>query len=267
MQGMGDAKTPLLLLCVFVFLNVILNGVFAMGWWGFPPLGIAGIALATGTAWLLGAAVMLALFWRKGLLRATPSEAPRTWSLWAMDCPSHTFGGVVRFNLARFNALGRPRWGAGIGGREHRPSPGSVRLHDLRWFRHGHGRVGWPGGRHGQRSVGASGGGLRAARWAFGFNAVWVAVLLLHPDFFFGLFTEDPEVWHFGLAYLSLAAIATPFQAWDTIFNDAFAGSGRAVSPWWLTCWGMPCESRSLGSCWTFGGQRAFLRPSGFRRL
>jgi len=38
---------PNFLLILSVFLNLILNYIFVFGWWGFPPMGVAGIALAT----------------------------------------------------------------------------------------------------------------------------------------------------------------------------------------------------------------------------
>ncbi|MBL91255.1 MAG: hypothetical protein CMH56_05505 [Myxococcales bacterium] len=241
LRGMGDAKTPLVLLCVFVGFNVLLNGIFAMGWFGFPALGIAGIALATGVAWFMGCFAMLIIFWRRGLFRPSKANPPRAWQLWRIGLPI-TLSGVF-FDLIW---LVLTPWVAQDGAAALAAVSIGHRLEAYGYMTSvGFGMataalvgqaVGMQNATLAHRVAGM------AARWAFGFNVIWIIVLLSFPAFFFGLFTDDVQVWHFGLAYLSLAAIGTPFQAWDIIYNDAFAGSGRTVFPMVIDIVGYACR-------------------------
>lgn len=54
-QGAGDTKTPLLIDIVMNGVNVIGNFVFIFGFWIFPSMGVAGAAMGTLIARLIGA--------------------------------------------------------------------------------------------------------------------------------------------------------------------------------------------------------------------
>jgi putative MATE family efflux protein len=277
-RGTGDAKTPLQLLLFFVVLNVFLNAGFVLGWGPFPQLGVAGIALATGTSWLLGSLAMLYLCWRRGLLRKTPSPVPKSWSFWRIGLPitmSGVFFDLIWLILTPWIAKDGAAALAAVSIGHRLESYGYMTSVGL-----GIATAALVG-----QAVGLQKPDLaykiagKAARAAVGFNALWALVLLIWPAFFFGLFTDDVSVWDFGMAYVALAVVGTPFQALDTIYNDAFAGTGRTVVPMviqvlaysmripiaWLLMqyWGAPGVFAAIGFSAALSG---LLMPMAFRR-
>ena len=192
-RGTGDTKTPLKLLLVFVGLNVVLNGGFALGWGPFPQMGVPGIALATGTSWLLGSMVMLLICWRRGLLTKTDAPAPANWALWQIGLPI-TLSGVF-FDLIW---LVLTPWIAKDGAAALAAVSIGHRLESYGYMT----SVGL--GIAAAALVGQAVGlqkpqlahkiaGL-AARAAVGFNALWALILMIWPLFFYGLFTDDVMV-------------------------------------------------------------------------
>ncbi|NJE01644.1 MATE family efflux transporter [Thermococcus sp. JdF3] len=61
MRAAGDTKTPVKITLLTVLINIILDPLFIFGWLGFPELGVAGAALATVIANVVGAAIGLYL--------------------------------------------------------------------------------------------------------------------------------------------------------------------------------------------------------------
>lgn len=63
MRGVGDVRTPLLIVLGTVLLNFVADPVFILGWGMFPAMGVAGAALATvltqGLASVIGLGVLL----------------------------------------------------------------------------------------------------------------------------------------------------------------------------------------------------------------
>jgi Na+-driven multidrug efflux pump len=50
MRGVGDTRTPLVVMVLSVVVNVALDPFLIFGWWVFPALGVEGAAIATVTA-------------------------------------------------------------------------------------------------------------------------------------------------------------------------------------------------------------------------
>lgn len=68
LNGIGDTKTPMLIMMVANGLNIILDPFLIFGWLGFPALGVLGAAWATMLANALAMiALLLVLFRRKEL--------------------------------------------------------------------------------------------------------------------------------------------------------------------------------------------------------
>ncbi len=63
LRATGDTRTPLAIGLVMNVVNVVLNYVLIFGALGIPALGIRGSALASTTAFTLGAAIGLAIVW------------------------------------------------------------------------------------------------------------------------------------------------------------------------------------------------------------
>lgn len=70
LRGIGDTRTPMLVVAFTNVLNIFLNYVLITGIWFFPEMGIKGAALATSLSRLLGAlALIVILITSKKLLR------------------------------------------------------------------------------------------------------------------------------------------------------------------------------------------------------
>ena len=68
LRGVGDAKTPLVVLIVTSLLDVAFNPLFIRGFGPIPAMGIAGSALATALASTIGLVAMLVLVYRRDLV-------------------------------------------------------------------------------------------------------------------------------------------------------------------------------------------------------
>ena len=68
LRGVGDAKTPLLVMLVTALLDVGLNPLLIRGFGPVPALGIAGSALATAFATAVGLIAMVTLLYRRDLV-------------------------------------------------------------------------------------------------------------------------------------------------------------------------------------------------------
>ena len=65
LRGAGDARTPFLLMALTVVLDVGLNPLLIFGWGPVPSFGVAGSALATLTAQVIGIAALLIFLYRR----------------------------------------------------------------------------------------------------------------------------------------------------------------------------------------------------------
>jgi putative MATE family efflux protein len=61
LMAAGDTKTPMYVNLITNSYNIIMNYFLIFGEFGFPELGVLGAGIATGTSYLVGAAVMLIL--------------------------------------------------------------------------------------------------------------------------------------------------------------------------------------------------------------
>ncbi|GGL70852.1 MATE family efflux transporter [Halocalculus aciditolerans] len=61
LRGYGDTRTPMYVMLLTVFLNVVLDPLLIFGWGGFPELGVEGAALATVVSRVVAATVGLAV--------------------------------------------------------------------------------------------------------------------------------------------------------------------------------------------------------------
>ncbi|QDA32303.1 MATE family efflux transporter [Thermococcus indicus] len=78
MRAAGDTKTPVKITLLTVLINIALDPLFIFGWLGFPELGVAGVALATVIANVVGAAIGLYLLFtdRVGISLSLESLRP-----------------------------------------------------------------------------------------------------------------------------------------------------------------------------------------------
>lgn len=63
-RGIGDTRTPLYVMTVVNGVNMLVSAGLRFGWWPFPAVGVAGIAIGTLTARVTGGLIVMALLIR-----------------------------------------------------------------------------------------------------------------------------------------------------------------------------------------------------------
>jgi MATE family, multidrug efflux pump len=66
--GIGDTRTPFLSVLVVNILHILIAYPLIYGHWGAPQLGVEGAAIAIGISESVGAGIMVAVLYRRGLL-------------------------------------------------------------------------------------------------------------------------------------------------------------------------------------------------------
>ncbi len=76
LHGIGDTRTPMLVILVTNGLNIILDPLLIFGWLGFPALGVLGAAWATTAANALALVILVVILFRRKDLGVTSLIAP-----------------------------------------------------------------------------------------------------------------------------------------------------------------------------------------------
>ncbi len=79
LRGMGDAKTPLYLLIYATIINIVLDPLMILGIGPFPPLGVAGAALATTIAQGISGVIGLFVLFKLNII---PLHIKSNWWDW-----------------------------------------------------------------------------------------------------------------------------------------------------------------------------------------
>jgi putative MATE family efflux protein len=229
-RASGDSRTPFLLLAASVGVTLILDPILIMGLGGAPRLGVMGAAIATvstrGVAFTLGLTIAL----RRGLLRFGRPRAGRIGAITRVGLPTAATG--VLFSLVYVvmtrttTQFGTPALAAlGIG---HRVESWLFMI-----------AVG--AGAATAAVVGQNLGARRPERaeragWlAVGFCTILGAVVcvleLALPEWFAGIFSDDPAVIAEGASYLRIVAISQLFVCAEIVLEGALGGAGDTLPP------------------------------------
>ncbi len=231
-RGLGDTRTPMLVLAFGLALNALADPFFIFGWWIFPKMGIGGAALATVVSELIA---VLGLWWllkrrhylpaKRGLQTIDRSVISRLIAIGAPVAFGGFFFSIIYVILTRIIAqFGMEAIAAiGIG----------HRIEGIAWFA----CVGF--------SVAAStlvGQNVGAGRIKQAARAAWLvssygvlllalvsAVYYLFPDVLMRVFTQDVQVQKIGSEYLRIIALFEIFLALEVIMEGAFSGAGYTL--------------------------------------
>lgn len=108
LQGVGDTRTPMIILVVTNIINIILDPLLIFGLLGFPAWGILGAALATLLARVLGFAAMLAIVLSG---KISPSRL-KVGGLFGLKLQPAFLGRIIQIGLpACMQAMTRPLTG------------------------------------------------------------------------------------------------------------------------------------------------------------
>lgn len=229
-RASGDSRTPFLLLAASVAITLVLDPVLIMGLGGAPRLGVMGAAIATVTTRAVAFALGMVIALRRGLLRLGHPRTERIVAIARVGLPTAATG--VLFSLVYVvmtrttTRFGTPALAAlGIG---HRVES---------WLF----MIGVGAGAATAAIVGQNLGARRPDRAE---RAGWLAVAfctalgavvgileLAVPEWFAGIFSNDPAVIAEGAKYLRIAAISQLFVCAEIVLEGALGGAGDTVPP------------------------------------
>ena len=260
-RGLGDTKTPMAVSIFANLLNAGLDYALIFGAFGLPALGVAGAAIATSIASVVGAALLFALFLRP-TLRARFGTAPSR---------------LDRDTLRRFLRTGLPiggQWCIGtttfaffttliarMGDASMAASQAFVMLLCISYMQ----AVGIStaaqtlvGRYRGRGDEAATRRSLRSALLLGSLLAAVVAVVFLSvPGPLMRIFSDDPAVLALGRPLLAIGALFQLFDAIVTITQGALRGAGDTRWPFvfettfgWIVF--LPL-AYALGVTWGYG--------------
>lgn len=261
-RASGDAKSPMKILGVTLFLNAFLDPLLIFGYGPVPAWGIKGAAAATVFAHVIAAGWVIVLARRKGLVSRSmtviPAWADQTVNLLPEEPPppgiatlSAGFSARLLASTWRMLLIGLPRGLTGF-------SFSLVYLAVARILLvFGEAPIAALGICHRIESiaflscVGFSvaaatmiGQNLGARLPERGEKAAWISlvyasiVLLVYsvitavfaPEII-SLFSRDPEVLAAGASYLRILALLEVFLAFEIVLDGAFSGAGNTLPP------------------------------------
>ncbi len=235
LRGAGDTRTPLAIGIVVNLVNLFLNWALIFGHFGFPALGVRGSAIATASAFALGAVIGLGLLLSKRLrltlhLRQLRPHFPTIRRVLRIGSPAALEQGLMQIGFFIYLAFAI-RYGTDavaayfIG----------VRILALS-FLPGFGFAAAAAALVGQ-NLGA--GRPEHARRA-GWLASWLAVglmtaagigIVLGAEPIAHIFVDNPVVIASTVSFIVMLGIAQPFMALDSTLSGALRGAGDTRFP------------------------------------
>lgn len=233
LRGSGNTLAPALALAAVVLMQIPLSGALTLGWGPFPPLGIAGAAVAYGIASGVASFAMAAYLW-SGALRPRGADWRLAWrpsrdilrvgAVSSVAALQTVLTAVILTGFA--GSFGTaPLAGYGVG----------VRLELLQVpivFAIGQALVVLVGTHLG------AGRPARAKRIAWTGTALAMAVscaialfVALRPAAWVGIFSDDPAVLAAGSLYLRIVAPFYPLFAGGMALYFASQGAGGVLLP------------------------------------
>ncbi|MGD9488212.1 MAG: MATE family efflux transporter [Calditrichaceae bacterium] len=229
-RGIGDTKTPMIILAIALLLNAVLDPVFIFGWFGFPEMGVAGAAFATILSEIVAAGLCVYILRKKKFLPDFRVRIDKIiiWRILSIGSPI-AFGGfffsliyvaltgiIARFGTEAIAAIGVCH-----------------RIEGIAWFA----CVGYSaaastlvGQNVGARSIASA---QKAAWWVniYGVMTLFLVsvVFFFWPEWLMSVFTTDVSVQKIGVEYLRIIAVFEIFLGLEVIMEGAFSGAGYTL--------------------------------------
>jgi putative MATE family efflux protein len=230
-RGSGDTRTPMVVLCVTLLLNALIDPVLIFGLGPAPRLGIAGAAWATVLAHGIGVLAGLALLRRRSVWPTLRAPSARLcWTLVRIGAPiafNSFFFSVIYILLTPIIATfgGAAVAAVGVG----------HRVEGLSYFT----CIGFAtaastlvgqhlGAGHVERAERAA---WLSTRYAALFMACLSVAFLVGAPAIYRVFSSDPRVIVQGSDYLRIVALFETCMALELVLEGAFAGAGNSLPP------------------------------------
>jgi putative MATE family efflux protein len=239
LQGAGDAATPMVILVIATFINIVLDPILIFGLAFIPRLGVNGAAWATVISRAIGSVIALDI-----LLRGRSRIHVRTeyfrihWetirSILKIGFPASiqmTLRGLVGIVLiavvAGFGTFAIAAYGVGLELFMIAMMPGFA--------------LGMASGTLVGQNLGAKKPerAVLSAWTTVGYYEIFMfamcVVFLIFAPYLIMLFNTEPEVVEIGTNFLRIAALGTVFIAPSLILGRSMSGAGDTVSPLVIT--------------------------------
>jgi putative MATE family efflux protein len=227
-QGVGDTRTPLKAMVWVNVLHVVVAIPLIYGLAGFPRLGVAGAALASGLSEAAGAGWLLWVAARRGIFgaRRLGWSQRELWRILRVGLPAVgerliTHGMqlvyariVIHFGVAAYAAH---QVGLNIESLSFLPGMGFAKA-----------ATALVGQRLGaQDAEGARRAAREANRLGLTIMSLWGAAFVLFPHTWVGFFTTDPEVLGYSAPLMTVMGLLQPPLAVSMVIAGALRGAGE----------------------------------------
>ena len=227
LQAMGKVRAPMLVMIAANVLNIVLDGVFMLGWFGGPEWGPFGLGVAT----TIGRLFMPTALWfvaRDALRLPSGGAPPRAWSLFVFGVPA---GAQSLLEVWAFQLVGvLAGWLGAVAVAAHAVALSITTVTFMVPFGLGTAasiRVG--------NQVGAGGPWFPAAWRAVVMGATFMlgsgSVLWFVPALVAGAYTADAEVVALAITVLPIAASFQVFDGTQAVAGGVLRGVGDIRVP------------------------------------
>lgn len=236
LQGMGNAKTPMMISVLMNIVNIILGYFLIFGGFGISPSGIKGAAYALAVAQFVGASVGLyILFGKNGVIGPVFKskfrlDLKQVWDIYRVGIPSSMesvfwqFAAIVlTIIMLTFGDTAFAAYQLGLQAESISYTPAlGFGVAATTFIGH---------------SLGAKNKILgkiylkELIKGSFIITAVTAAILIILPNTLMGLLTYDPEVIKLGAIYLFLMGLVEIPQNISGVLSGALRGAGFTKVP------------------------------------
>ncbi|GAB4213199.1 MAG: MATE family efflux transporter [Roseiflexaceae bacterium] len=259
LRGVGDTRTPLVVMLGVNAINILVSWLLINGNWGFPVLGVAGAAIGAALARGAGGLVLVALLLRgRGILRLKLDLRPHWETLRRIiriGAPSGVEQLVFQGALLIF-----VRFVTGLGTVAYAAHNVVLNIESLSFL---------PGMGYAIAASALVGQGLGARRpelaEADAYESLWQGgimmtllgvVMMLFPHQLIGLFAADPAVADAGATAMRIAGAFQPLLAINFVMSGALRGAGDTRWPLYIkiiSTWGVRLPLTLLLMGWAWG--------------
>jgi putative MATE family efflux protein len=239
LRGEGDTKTPMKIMVLATFVNIILDPFLIFGLWIFPELGIFGAALATVIARSISAIVVVGYLFKGNPLLKLDFKMPKLdfgiiKEIFHVGIPASLSQSVMSlgmffmmkivsffgpYAIAAYGLIGRldsvailPALGIGTAIITIVGQNVGARKYDRAE------RTTW-----------------RAALLAALFMELVGIIFFVAPEFWISIFNKHPDIITFGASYLRIVALTYGFIGIGIVIASAFQGAGKGYPSLMLT--------------------------------
>jgi len=229
-RGMGNTKTPMIIMLQANLMNIVLDPVLIFGWLGLPPLGVRGAALASVISQLYALAIYGYLIFIKGAHIDLKGKWQLSFSVIRKSLFIGIPSGLNHFLLAAnllitFRVIGEYGTAAlasvGIGFRIQQ----AIYIPVIAVASAMAAIVGQNIGANKYKRI--SGTFARAWSVSMAFMLVCSIICQAFPEYLIGIFSKNIDVIRYGVIYLRIFSLGFVMVGTIMVFNAVFQGLGK----------------------------------------